>query len=202
MLKLTEVGEGQKITLRVSNESNSMRLNAVIIRHVKDIYTIIDIVDWEGSKLVFDNVRVDVEYVEGNGVPTIWNNVKIANYNDDHVLQVISPGSKSNRRNAFRVSVAKAGRIYTDKQTLMTTIKDVSLSGFSVVDKKDELILEKNDAVRISFEDLGYKFELSGRLNRIEKREKMIIYGFKINSLSKDLPEYIMNKQKYNRSKK
>ena len=36
-MKLTEVKEGQEIVLRVSNEKNSMKFNAVIVRHVKEI---------------------------------------------------------------------------------------------------------------------------------------------------------------------
>ena len=196
-MKLTEIKEGQGIVLHVSNESNSMNFNAVIIRHVKEIYTIIRLTDVKGKRLIFDRVRVDVECSDGSDIPVIWNNVRIANYNDDYVLQVVSPGAKSNRRNAFRVSVAKSGRIYIEDRSVMTLVKDVSLTGFAVTDRTKELHLVMGDVVRIAFEDLGYKFEISGRVNRIEEREKMTIYGFKINSLCRDLPEYIMAKQKY-----
>ncbi len=197
-MKLTEVREGQEIVLRVSNEKNSMKFKAVIVRHVKEIYTIINLPEVKGRKLIFDRVRVDVECPSGTDIPIVWNNVRIANYNDDYVLQVVSAGSKSNRRNAFRVAVAKSGRIYMDDKSTMTIIKDVSLSGFAVTDRTKSLRLAMGNTVSISFEDLGYKFDISGRVNRIEEREKITIYGFKINSLCRDLPEYIVAKQKYN----
>lgn len=197
-MKLTEVREGQDIVLRVSNEKNSMKINAVIERHVKDIYTIVSLPEVKGKKLNFDNVRVDVECPNGSDIPIIWNNVRIANYNDYYVIQVVSSGSKSNRRNAFRVTVAKSGRIYMEDKSTMTIIKDVSLSGFAVTDRTKSLKLTMGNEVSVVFEDLGYKFEIKGRVNRIEEREKITIYGFKINSLCKDLPEYIIAKQKYN----
>ncbi len=78
------------------------------------------------------------------------------------------------------------------------TVRDISLTGFSIADKSKDLNFEEGDQVNLYFEDLGYILDLSGAVVRIEKRDFLTIYGFSIKNLCKDLPQYINAKQRHN----
>lgn len=79
-------------------------------------------------------------------------------------------------------------------------IRDVSLSGFSITDRKKDLNLQTGNEVSLHFEDLGHILNLTGTVVRIEEHEDMIIYGFVINNLCKDLPSYVNTKQRQRKS--
>lgn len=201
--KLTEIKERDKIILYVSKDGNSMRFVAILKQHVKNECAIISVEYEEGTRLVFDNVRVDIEYAQENDVPIVWKAVKIAAFKNDYVIKATSDGLKSNRRDSYRVPVAKTGSMYIPGSgAKMVTIKDVSASGFGIADRPKELKLAIGDSVNITFDDLGHTISLGGRLKRIEEREDMNILGFEINTLCKDLPVYIAEKQRSGRRRR
>ena len=80
-------------------------------------------------------------------------------------------------------------------------VKDISLSGFAIADRKKELELSKGTLLSIYFEDAGCVIDLTGKLVRIEEREDMIIYGFQTINLCHDLSNYLNIKQRRNRNK-
>ena len=82
------------------------------------------------------------------------------------------------------------------RESQYVTIKDVSVSGFAISDRKKELKLSKGNQVTVSFEDLGYRMNLAGKVVRIETREDMIVYGFVITNICNDLSTYINIKQR------
>lgn len=201
--KLTDIKEDEKVTLYVSKDSSSMRFVATIKRHLKNECALISIEYDEEARLVFDNVKVDVEYAQENDVPIIWSAVKIASFKSDYVIQATSDGIKSNRRDSYRVAVAKTGSLYVPGSgAKMVTVKDVSASGFGIADRAKELQLSIGDSANITFEDLGYTISLGGRLKRLEAREDMNIWGFEINTLSKELSLYIAEKQRSGRRRR
>ena len=120
------------------------------------------------------------------------------NYKHDYILQVFSDGMKYNRRDSFRVGVSVLAEFRKGGRTQQVLIRDISVSGFAISDRKNELGLSKGDEVFVKFEDIGHYLDLAGRVVRIEEREDMIIYGLEICNLCKDLSSYVSIKQRRN----
>ena len=198
--KLSEIEENRLIILRISGNGKSIEWNAIIKKQIKDNIALISI-DYDGEqKLNFDNVQIDIEYCSDDGVPYVWHNAKIVRYKDDYVLQVFADGTKFNRRGCFRVAVAtSAMMIIGGRPSGHVMIRDISLSGFSIADRKMDLNFAMGTQISVSFEDLGHHLDLTGSVVRIEEREDMIIYGFEIRNMCKDLSSYVNVKQRHNK---
>ena len=184
-VKLSEIVEGDHITLKIRSQDKGLEMKAILKKHVKENIAIISLDYSSNKKLVFDNVQVDLEYLQENTMPILWSNIKVVNYsNSDYAIQATSDGQKRNRRDAFRGSVATmASMSMAGRGVQQVMIKDVSLSGFAITDREKELGLEIGDELTVGFEDLGHILKLVGRLVRIEEHEDLIIYGFEICNL-------------------
>ena len=199
-LKLAELEEGTAIRLQVSTKDNSMPFDAVIRKHIKNNIAFITLKTDEEKKLVFDGVQVDMECSQDGLVPFIWHNVKVVNYKTGYLMQVSADGARNNRRGFFRVGVSASAKILTTgKGTRQATLRDLSLSGFSVADRKKELRLGMGDELSIYFEDLGHSLNLIGKVVRIEEKDETLIYGLEICNLCKNLSSYLSVKQRRRR---
>ena len=196
-IKLAEIEENTRIVFHIQRDEHQMELGGVLKKHLEDNIALIAL-DYTGSQsLVFDNVTIDMEYPQENGVPLLWPKVKIVNYKNSYIMQATMDGTRNNRRNSFRISVGKkAWFSMTGRESQYVTIKDVSISGFSIADRKRELKLMKGNQLSVSFEDLGYRLDLVGRVVRIEERDDMIVYGMVIINICNDLSTYINIKQR------
>lgn len=198
-VKLAEMEEGCDLVLRIRNQDRHMDLGATLIKQLNADIILIEI-DFEGTqRLVFDNVQVDLECPQEDDQPIVWRNVKVVSYKEAYALQVHSDGVRNNRRGAFRVSVAQMGSFRLEggsSQPIM--IKDISLTGFAISDRKKDLKLSPGDQGTISFEDWGYQIRVAGRMVRVEEREDMIVYGFQICSQCNELASYINVRQRRN----
>ena len=198
--KFTEITEESPIILSIRSNDKHLELGAIVHKHLNQNLTLISLNYDGGKRLVFDNVQIDVLYCTSDSIPILWHNAKIINHKNAYFLQVCADGVKSNRRNSFRVSVATLGWMnQIGKPPRQVMIKDVSMTGFAVTDRKKELKLEKGDRVTISFDDLIYSIKLDGKLVRIEEHNDYIIYGFMILNICNDLGPYINQKQRKNR---
>lgn len=199
-VKLEELEDGSRLTLHIITQNNHMDLGATIKKHLDANIVLIDL-EYSGPKrLVFDKVLVNVEYFRENDLPVVWHNATVINYKDEYVLRVHSEGVRNNRRGAYRVAVAQMASCHIEGQgTKQVMIKDISISGFAITDRKKELGFSIGDKVTISFEDWGHKIRLAGRMVRVEPREDMIIYGFQICSQCNDLQSYINSRQRRNK---
>lgn len=190
-MKLSEIQEGSKITLRLMTKDKKLQLDAVLKKHIRENIAIITLTCDTSKKLTFDNVRVDLEYSPEGDVPLMWYSVKVVNYkDDDYAMQVFSDGTKHNRRGSFRVGVSSPAKVRnaapgTPREVM---VRDVSLTGFSISDRKKELSLNAGDMLSVFWEDFGHILDLTGRVVRIETQEDVIIYGFEICNVCKDLP--------------
>ena len=196
-IKLSSLEVDTPITLNVSTYDNHICMDATIKQILRDDLALITIYFKEDQILNFENCNVQVEYCPGDDIPYIWKVGQIIYHQSEYVLKVYTDGTKKNRRECFRVGVGRIARMKS--QTGGSTeimVKDVSLSGFALTDRKEELNLQPGEKVSISFEDLGHELNLVGRLVRIEQREQMTIYGFEICNLCKDLPSYVTCKQR------
>lgn len=197
-----EIEEGSPITLLASSNDRSLELNANIKKHIKQNLALISIQYSDEKRLNFDNVQLDVEFSQDNEVPYIWRNARIVNIKNEYVLQVVGEGVRHNRRNSYRVSVAKTAFMrMAGRSSQNVTIKDISVTGFAISDRTMELDLKIGDKLSVSFEDIGHSLDLDGRVVRIEVRDNMVIYGLEIINLCKDLSSYVSTKQRRNRSK-
>lgn len=196
-MKLAEIAENTRIVFHIHHNEHQMDLGGALKKHLEDNIALIDL-DYNGSqRLVFDNVTIDMEFLQENGIPILWRGVKIVNYKDAYIMQVTVDGVRNNRRNSFRVSVGKQAWFnMTGRESRYVTIKDVSVSGFAITDRKKELTLMKGNQLSVSFEDLGYRMDLVGKVVRIEEREDMTIYGMVIINICNDLSTYINIKQR------
>lgn len=200
-IKLSEIETGNKIKLLLSNGSNHMEMDAIILKHVQDHISIISLCYESDRPLNFDKVKIEVEFTTEEGIPYIWRTAQVTSFQSGYVLQVKNDGIRHNRRECFRVGVSMNGRMKVmgrGEKTVM--IRDVSLSGFSITDRKKDLNLQTGNEVSLHFEDLGHILNLTGTVVRIEEHEDMIIYGFVINNLCKYLPSYVNTKQRQRKS--
>ena len=201
-MKLSELGEGSKLALRIIAKDQKMQLNAVLKKHIRDDIALITLMCDTSRKLSFDNVRTDMEYCPEGEVPLIWYSVKVVNYKDeDYAVQVFSEGTKHNRRGSFRVGVSSPARVKnaTPGTPREVMIRDVSLTGFSISDRKGELSLKSGDTISVFWEDFGHILDLTGHVVRTEEQEGVKIYGLEICNVCKDLPSYINKKQRQKR---
>lgn len=196
-IRFSEIEEQANIRLLIHKGDSHFVLGAMVKKHLTDQFTLVTL-DFSGEQtLVFDNVTVDVEYFQPGDVPLVWKNVKVVSQKNMYVLQVTGAPSRNNRRDSFRMSVAKMALMRKGgARPTQVMVKEVSLSGFSISDSKKELNLEVGDQISVFFEDWGYQLNLDGRVVRAEEREDMTIYGLSIRNLCKDLSLYINDKQR------
>lgn len=195
--KFQEIPVNSPIVLNIHIGEKNMELGAVIQKHLAQNLTLITL-DYAGNKrLNFENVAIDVQHQAGDGVPILWHSVRILYYKNQYLLQVNTPGARSNRRNSFRVSVGVPCWVnMAGKKPVQTIVKDVSMTGFAITDRKLELHLVSGDRVTITFEDITFKIHLEGKVVRIEKHDDYVIYGFTIQSICNNLTTYINMKQR------
>lgn len=197
--KLSELEEGSNIILKISDKSTdrNIEMNGIIKKSLKENIALISL-DYDTEKVLnFNNVLVDIEYHPESDLPLIWHNVKIINYQSEYILQTPADGTCHNRRECFRVGISVPAKIdIVGGGSKNAVIRDISLSGFAITDRKKELILQKGDKVTTSLADLGFVLGLAGQVVRVEEHEDMLIYGLEICNLCKDLPTYISAKQR------
>lgn len=199
--KLSELEPGSPIIVLASNEDGKLELNANILKIAKENLAIISIDSETGQRLNFNNVRIEIEYVPNEGIPMIWRTAQIVTVQSQYVLQVSGDAVRNNRRGCFRVGVSKIARLRVkgkgDREAL---VRDVSLSGFGVTDRKKELLLKMGDDVMVFFDDAGHSLNLAGKVVRIDETEEYTAYGFSITNMCKDLSSYISVKQRQHRA--
>ncbi len=197
---LSEIAEGERFVLHISNEGHSLDLYGIIKKHLKENIALISIL--HNQRLNFENVHVDAEAMGEDNIPIMWRNVKIVSYKENYIMQAPTDGAKHNRRGCFRVAVAIVAQMKMGGNGARhVMVKDISLSGFAIADRKKELELSKGTLLSIYFDDLGCTIDLTGKLVRIEEREEMTIYGFQTVNLCHDLSNYLNLKQRRNRTK-
>lgn len=192
---------GSRILLSLSNGNKTMEMGATIARHLKDNIALIALDTTNGQVLKFDNVTINIIYTNPEGIPYIWTNSTIVYYQGQYLLQVKADGGqRHNRRNCFRVGVSHYARLrITGRGESDVVVRDISLTGFSVTDRKKELNLTQGTHAILRYEDIGHELELEGNVVRIEEAEDYIIYGFVITKSSRDLSSYVNLKQKQKR---
>ena len=200
--EFSEIEVGSRILLNLSSGNKSMEMGATIARHLKDNIALIALDNSSGQVLKFDNVTINVIYTNAEGIPYIWMNSTVVYYQGQYLLQVKADGGRRhNRRSSFRVGVSHYAKLrITGHGEVEVVVRDVSLTGFSITDRKKELGLQQGAHVLLRYEDIGHELELEGNVVRIEETEEYVIYGFVITKSCRDLSSYVNLKQRQKRS--
>lgn len=196
-VKISEIKENTRVVFHIQNGEQQMDLGAFLKKHLENNLAVITL-DYTGSqRLSFNNVKVDMECAEDDGIPLVWEDVKIVNYKNAYILQAPNDGARNNRRGSFRVSVGKKAWFSMEgRQSQYVMIKDISISGFGIADRKRELNLQDGDQLSVILDDMNFHLELDGRVTRIEERDGTIVYGMVITNLCQNLSAYINTKQR------
>lgn len=200
--EFSEIEVGSRILLSLSNGNKSMEMGATIARHLKDNIALITLDTNNGQILKFDNININIIYTNADGIPYIWMNSTIVYYQGQYLLQVKADGGRRhNRRNSFRVGVSHYAKLrITGHGEVEVVVRDVSLTGFSITDRKKELGLSQGTHALLRYEDIGHELELEGNVVRIEETDEYIIYGFVITKSCRDLSSYVNLKQRQKRT--
>ena len=191
----SNIKDGSSILIMMHNGSVHMKLMGNIINLIREDIATISLETPTSHVLKFDHTELEVIYISEEGIPYIWKDAKIVHFKNNYVLQVKGEGTKYNRRMTYRVSIFRNAELRKSDDSLHpVTVNDISLTGFSVCDKRKELSLSKDDGVTIEFTDIEYTINLYGTVIRIEESDDSITYGFIIRRSCRDLPTYITTK--------
>lgn len=200
--EFSEIEVGSRLLLNLSSGNKSMEMGATIVKHLKDNIALISLDNSSGQILKFDNININIVYTSAEGIPYIWVNSTIVYYQGQYLLQVKADGGRRhNRRNSFRVGVSHYAKLRrAGHGEVEVVVRDISLTGFSITDRKKELNMSQGTHVLLRYEDIGHELELEGNVVRIEETDEFVIYGFVLTKSSRDLSSYVNLKQRKKRS--
>lgn len=191
----SNIKDGSSIIILIHNGSVHSKMQGNIINLIREDIAIISLETPTSHILKFDHMELELVYVAENGTPYIWKKAKIVYFKNNYVLQIKGDGTKYNRRMTYRVTISQNAKLLTTNDgEFCALVKDVSLTGFSIIDKKNELPLSLDDGATIIFDDIEHHIDLYGTVVRIEEKDNSIIYGFHIRRSCRDLPSYITTK--------
>ena len=201
-VEFSKLEPGSRLNLHITNGLQSLEMGSTLSRHIKENIALITLDKYNEQVLTFENVSINIIYTNPEGIPYIWLNTKIVHYQGQYLIQVDPNGGRRfNRRSSFRVGVSHNARMrLADQGEVDVMVRDLSLSGFSITDRRNELNLSKGTHALVRFEDIGHQLELEGHVVRVEEGEGFTIYGFVITKSSRDLSSYVSVKQRRNRS--
>lgn len=164
--------------------------------------------------LNFENQGLKISMVvsRDNEMPAKFRNIRISTVVvDDHTYHRIicaSEGTKSNRRNAFRVFIGEPGTVNVDigAKSVDVLVKDISITGISFLYGKqgDKPAFDKGSRVRVRYVDPSNfnPIEVEAKVVRCEDTEKGILYGCQFTRNYPQISRYVATKQVRNRNKR
>lgn len=207
-MEIYELTTAHKMSITIANARTNISLNSNIV-FVEDNKLYVEPFVYEGAVLNFDSANVTISMIayEEERSPYLWQVVHIAKEVRDnttyHVISSNLSGVKINRRENFRLFLGIEGTA-----TLMggkpfdVLVKDISSSGFAVlVDMNKPINVHKNDIMQLEFVDATFNedFVLNGRVVRMDKTDKYLLYGCRMVTENPVIDKYIANKQLENR---
>ena len=188
-----------RVILQVSSateNTNTIELEASVLSIARPNLLKIDI-PYEGKVLNFNNTKINLLFYRDNEKPILWRNCMISYLNKQYSLATANEGVSINRRGCFRVGVSQP--VIVKRQTRKNAkaiLKDVSLTGFALTDRDNELQLSVGEMVTVYLADGGYDFSLTGHVVRQTQHEDVVTYGCEMSTSCKELSEYITVKQR------
>lgn len=202
-MNFSDLPEGCPLTIHIrTKDKKNLKLETTLKKYIREDALLISLDFGTDKPVSFENVFTDLEYAPEGDLPILWRKVRVFSFHSDYVVQIFEGGAKHNRRNTFRIGVSLPAKVTVAHPGLppYVTIRDVSITGFSIADRKHEIHLDKGATVSVSWEDAGHCLNLTGKLIRIEEKDRFTIYGFETYNLCKDLSSYINTKQRLKRN--
>lgn len=151
-------------------------------------------------------------FSQNNSKPIEWSNLAIGIFRDKnnksfYILDGSIKGNYVNRRNAFRIPIGMQANAQIGKHTSTkeVIIKDISATGFAIIDDKieseEDIFNSIGKQTRITFTDnnFNYHISLQGTVKRISQlNDNKYLYGCELSKEYKNLENYISLKQREN----
>lgn len=203
-MEIYELTPEFKMSITIANDRTNISLNSNIV-YVESDKLYVEPFVYGGAVLNFDSTNVAISMIayEEEKSPYLWQLVHIGrevrNNTLYHVITSNVSGVKINRRENFRLFLGfEATLTMMDGKPIDVIVRDISSSGFAIfVDLDKPLNVHKNDLVQLSFfdKDFGEEFVLKGRIVRMDKTDKYLLYGCRQIAENKAINKYIANKQ-------
>ena len=207
-MEIYELTTAHKMSITIANARTNISLNSNIV-FVEDNKLYVEPFVYEGAILNFDSTNVSISMIayEEEKSPYLWQIVHIVKEVRDnttyHVISSNLSGVKINRRENFRLFLGiDATATLMGGRPIQVIVKDISSSGFAVlVDMNNPISVHKNDIMQLEFSDKAFEedFVLHGRVVRMDKTDKYLLYGCRLVSENPAIDKYIANKQLENR---
>lgn len=207
-MEIYELTPAHKMSITISNARTNISLNSNIV-FVEENKLYVEPFVYEGAVLNFDSANVSISMIayEEEKSPYLWQVVHIGKEIRDnvpyHVVSSNLSGVKINRRENFRLFLGIEGQAtIMGGRPFDVLVKDISSSGFAVlVDMTNPISVHKNDIMQLEFNDKTFEedFVLNGRVVRMDKTDKYLLYGCRLVAENPAIDKYIANKQLENR---
>ena len=207
-MEIYELTSAHKMSITIANARTNISLNSNIV-FVEDNKLYVEPFVYEGAMLNFDSANVSISMIayEEEKSPYLWQVVHITKEVRDntpyHVISSNLSGVKINRRENFRLFLGiEATATLMGGKAFDVIVKDISSSGFAVlVDMNSPIKIHKNDIMQLEFVDKAFEedFVLNGRVVRMDKTDKYLLYGCRLVAENPVIDKYIANKQLENR---
>lgn len=209
---IEDLTPGLSVTFYVNISGEKLTFDSQILevypkRHIvlaEAIYRNDKVITFKGA-----NINVDLLVTLGNDKPQLFRDVTVTlvKKSDGALCYNLTTNSESkpfNRRQSFRCFVGRPTSVRYGVNNIAheTIIRDVSITGFSVV-SNEKLEVEPNQVVHVLltdyFEETAEKhnFHLYGIVARVQELENgKFLYGCRLNSYMPGLEAYIMKKER------
>lgn len=209
-MKFGELEAGTEIDIEVEMQQNKCTFHSVIQQMVRGVALMEPLLsDGKILNLSGEGVTISVVVKPQEGkVPMQFRGCVAKNIRTKAgtwlALNCPNPGKRINRRNVFRVFVGEKGtmNLIGKAKSLLVTVRDISIMGFSFVTN----ILEwdnETSRVLLSFQGrYGEEMRMQGTVVRSEELDQgMVVVGCKLANCANNLEDYVAFMQRDNLKK-
>ncbi|MBQ7954683.1 MAG: PilZ domain-containing protein [Lachnospiraceae bacterium] len=220
-MRIEELVMGQKLTLQIVINSEQLEFPLTIMEVVPKkhgIYTNAIMKDEKVLSFKASGILTHLIVAFDDAKPHIFYNVTVQTLKSDsgnfcYFISTLGPSKEFNRRGAFRcfLGLYSSVQIGVNNTALDTTIKDVSVTGFSFILPATAREFKPGAIAHVVLTDYiqerneNYTFHLTGIIVRNYKLENgSTVYGCKLNAKVIGLDRYITIKERLqlNKSRK
>ncbi|MDD3239697.1 MAG: PilZ domain-containing protein [Lachnospira sp.] len=204
-MHISELKEGTALTITAELGSEKLEFKTTARFSIDNTLVVDEILseNEEPVSLLSDQVYLTVAAVNERQLPIVWKNVLIKHISFDgidyHRIAQSDSGKVSNRRGAFRLYLGRSAMFQKgfNKSAIEVILKDVSVSGFSIV-TTEELEVGGMQPVHLVCDVDHYQINILGLIVRkqVVENSERFIYGCKILKFDKSLDKFIMHYQR------
>lgn len=203
---LTEIEEGQSLTISVLQGEERAEFDSVAVMQIEE-GLLIESIRHNNQLVNFKHKNVNISLtVNLNPLPVRFDDVNVdaVKYKGNiyHLVKAKLRGEEVNRRGGFRVFIGETGYVQINGQgeEKTITVKDVSISGFSIVSSEELQV--GGGTIKLTYVDDEQKILLRGVVVRQEELpNSKILYGCELLHTPSSFGKYLNKKQMDKKSK-